>query len=109
MTLTSTCRKAKELANMIPTIHILKRTAKPEPAPVQTIIGRTVTALDAAYQTAAKDKEFLERTIARLSEDLRQTNASLDALNAALRSCGDDPALTVEEKDIAGAALGTSF
>lgn len=73
----------------------------PSTAPT-SIVGGLVAKLHKSLKTAHASRTELEARIAADTESLRQTNASIQAVEGALDRLANDPALTDAERDMVG-------
>lgn len=76
--------------------------AMPAEKPLRSVVGGVVVRMHGMYLTLSERREILNTEIARMTEELRQTNLSLETLSAGLMAVGDDPALTEDEREMVG-------
>lgn len=77
------------------------RVPMPKVAAPRSIVGGLVAKLTRSLKTSLESRGELEERIAADTETLRQVNASIAAIETALLSVSDDPALTAEERKAA--------
>lgn len=73
----------------------------PPVQPPRSIVGGLVDKLNKSLEISHGMRTDLEARIAKDTETLRQVNASIAAVETAMISISDDPALTQEERDLA--------
>lgn len=78
------------------------RVPMPPVTPPTSIVGGLVAKLHKSLKTAHASRTELEARIAADTESLRQTNASIQAVEGALDRLANDPALTDAERDMVG-------
>jgi hypothetical protein len=82
----------------------------PLPRPLQTtIVGDLVTKMDRTYRNYLDRKHHLTATIADTTEQLRQTEAAILAIEAAMTTLADEVALTPDERKAAKNAADSRF
>lgn len=75
----------------------------PPIAQPRSIIGTTVLTLDRQRRDMLNQSQALSADIQRMTEELRQTDASLRSVSGALIEMMNDPALTEDERKLAEA------
>lgn len=73
--------------------------------PTRSIVGFTVANLSRLHDQLSERREELMAEIARMTEELRQVNASIEPLAASLTTLAVDPALTKDEVAMAEAPV----
>jgi len=92
----------RKRAQLPPFVPLTPPALAPQSA---TTVGRLVVMLDRSYGNYDARRSTLEAEIAERTEELRQVNAALASLGAALLAAAEDPALTDDERAKAEAPI----
>lgn len=102
----------KSMANTPTPVRLDGSVVDPLPLPrlpQTTIVGDLVTKMDRTYQNYLGRKDRLIAEIADATEQLRQTDAAIVAIEAAMTTLAAEPALTADERQAAKNAADSRF